>query len=492
MQKKQDRIKKLFVSAKDCEIRYLVRSLGGKLRIGLAEPSVLVALAHAFTLTPNQENWDTSKSKSAPELEAALENAVSIVKQVYSEVPCYDRVIPALLEGGMKQLREACYFTPGIPVKPMLAKPTKGIREVLDRFSELPFTCEFKYDGERAQIHMLEDGTIRIYSRNSENLTPKYPDIIKLLPKVIKPGVTSFVLDTEAVAINRDSKKLMPFQILSTRARKDVKLEDIKVLVCLFAFDCIYLKGECLLQHPMRKRRELLHNSFSEIEHEFRYAQSMDSSDVEEIQTFLQDAITSSCEGLMVKTLDADSTYEPSKRSHKWLKVKKDYLEGLGDSLDLVPIGAYHGKGKRTGVFGAYLLASYDEDTEEYQTICKLGTGFSEAALEQHANFLKEHILASAPSYYQYPDAPGLTPDVWFEPCQVWEVLAADLSISPQHKSAIGLVDENKGIALRFPRFVRIRDDKNPDDATRSSQVAEMYRKQASVSHAVMDDEDDD
>ena len=172
-----------------------------------------------------------------------------------------------------------------------------------------------------------------------------------------------------------------------------------------------------------------------------------------------------------------DATYEPSKRSLNWLKLKKDYMEGCGDSLDLVPIGAWHGKGKRTGVYGAFLLACYDEDTEEFQTICKIGTGFSEVDLETLSKALEPHLIQNPRSYYKYPD--GMVPDLWFDAKLVWEVKAADLSISPTHKAAMGLVDPNKGIALRFPRFLRSRDDKEPEMATSASQVADFYNAQA-------------
>ncbi len=150
------------------------------------------------------------------------------------------------------------------------------------------------------------------------------------------------------------------------------------------------------------------------------------------------------------------------------MKLKKDYLAGVGDSLDLVVVGAYYGKGKRTNVYGAFLLACYDPDSEEYQTICKIGTGFSEEALQSHYDILK-------PLESQKPRGDikigGAKPDIWFEPKIVWEVLTADLSLSPVYTAAQGLADE-RGISLRFPRFIRVRDDKSADDATAPDQVS--------------------
>ena len=142
----------------------------------------------------------------------------------------------------------------------------------------------------------------------------------------------------------------------------------------------------------------------------------------------------------------------------------------MGDSLDLVVVGAFHGRGKRTSVYGAYLLACYNPDTQEYQTICKIGTGFSDEVLESHTKALQPHIISSKKSYYAHP-AGGEQPSVWFEPRFVWEVLCADLSVSPRYQAAIGEVSEGKGISLRFPRFIRVREDKNPEDATTSEQV---------------------
>ncbi|XP_048476960.1 DNA ligase 1 [Rhincodon typus] len=346
MNKKIEVIKGMFVACRHSESRYLIRSLGGKLRIGLAEQSVLAAIAQAVSLTPPQSDnpdlLDAGKGMTAENRKSWIEEKTLLLKQAYCELPNYDLIVPVLLKEGIDELPQHCRLTPGIPLKPMLAHPTKGIGEVMKRFDEAAFTCEYKYDGERAQIHILETGDIHIYSRNQENNTSKYPDIIERLAK-----------------------------------------------------------------------------------------------------------------------------------------LKKDYLDGVGDTLDLVVIGAYHGRGKRTGLYGGFLLACYEEDTEEFQTICKIGTGFKDEELDQHAKFFKDHVIEGPRPYYRWDHL--AEPDHWFDAGQVWEVKCADLSISPVYKAALGLVDEEKGISLRFPRFLRIRDDKKPEDATTSRQVADLYRKQQQV-----------
>ncbi|KAM8927715.1 DNA ligase 1 [Pelodytes ibericus] len=484
MIKKIDIIKGLFVACRLSEARYIARSLGGKLRIGLAEQSVLSSISQAVCLTPPRQEFppavlNAGKGMSSEARKTWIDEQAMILKQTFCQLPNYDVIIPALLEDGIENLPKHCRLTPGVPLKPMLAHPTRGIGEVLKRFEEAAFTCEYKYDGERAQIHILESSDVHIYSRNQENNTSKYPDIISRIPKVKKESVKSCIIDAEAVAWDPEKKQIQPFQILTTRKRKDVDAAEIKVQVCVYAFDMLYLNGESLVKESLLKRRRLLRDSFLETEGEFMFATYMDTSSTDEITEFLDRSIKDSCEGLMVKTLEEDATYEIAKRSHNWLKLKKDYLEGVGDTLDLVVIGAYLGKGKRTGMYGGFLLATYDEESEEYQTICKIGTGFTDEDLEKHYNFLKDHVIESPRCYYRWDNS--TQPDHWFDPIQVWEVKCADLSISPVHKAALGLVEEEKGISLRFPRFIRIRDDKKPEEATNSFQVADLYRKQQQI-----------
>lgn len=424
---------------------------------------------------------------------------------MHSELPSWEVIIPAMVQHGIFHLREHCKLQPGVPLKPMLAKPTKAITEVLDRFENQTFTCEYKYDGERAQIHYVaKDSPIKyassvpkaakgaagglsaIFSRNSEDLSKKYPDILEKLGTWVKEDTKSFVLDCETVAWDLMEKKVLPFQQLMTRKKKDVKTEDVKVKVCVFAFDLLFLNGEAVVEKSLRERRELLHKSFTPIEGEFAFATSMNGQEIDEIQAFLEESVKASCEGLMVKMLDGkESGYEPSKRSRNWLKIKKDYLAGVGDSLDLVVLGGYHGRGKRTGAYGAFLLACYNPNSEKYETVCNIGTGFSDEILETLHSQLKEIIIDRPKPFYDHSKGATHQPDVWFEPRYVWEVKTADLTLSPKYRAACqeGLdASAEKGVSLRFPRLIRVRDDKKPDEATSSRQIAEMYRRQESVS----------
>ncbi|KAG7599912.1 Ribonuclease H domain [Arabidopsis suecica] len=554
--KKKILMKALLVATTDCEPLYLTRLLQDNLRLGFSRQTVLAALGQAAVY--NEEH-----SKPPPNIKNPLDEAATIVKEVFSVLPVYDIIVGALLTSGVWNLPKTCNLTPGVPVRAMLAKATTSVDLILEKFGDTVFTAEYKYDGERAQIHYMEDGTIEIFSRHAERNTGKYPDVALALSRFKKPSVKSFILDCEVVAFNREEKKLLPLQTLSTRAHKNVNVSDIKVGVCVFAFDILYLNGQLLIQENLNIRREILsfkkracgapwrdahrgsmkratrhggearsmmrapymshgrctrrsrraplvesvngapqirkaralarhgawliqgpsvpwcalrHLKLREDPGYFQFATALTSNDIGELQEFLKASIDIGCEGLMIKSLYSNATYEPAKRSNNWLKLKKDYMDSIGDSVDLVPIAAFHGRGKRTGFFGAFLLACYDVDKEEFQSICKIGTGFSDAELQELSSSLCSKVIAIPKQYYQVDD--GLNPDVWLEPTEVWEVKAADLTISHVYRAAIGIVDPDKGISLRFPRLVRVRKDKNPEEATSSDQIAEMYQAQ--------------
>lgn len=468
--KKIKLIKRMLTACQGVEAKFLIRSLESKLRIGLAEKTVLISLSNA--LLRHEQGLDVKPT------DEVVDKAEQSIRDAFCQVPNYEIVINTCLEHGISQLGRHCQLTPGIPLKPMLAKPTKAITEVLDRFQGQLFVSEYKYDGERAQVHLLPDGTMRIYSRNGENMTERYPEI-DIRDFLSSSGTESLILDCEAVAWDKEHNKILPFQVLSTRKRKDVDAKDVKVRVCLFAFDLLCHNGKPLINKSLRERQEELHKVTKPVDGEFRYATKLITANTEELQHFLDQSVKDSCEGLMVKMLDGpESYYEPSKRSRNWLKLKKDYLNGVGDSLDLCVLGAYYGRGKRTGTYGGFLLGCYNQDTGEYETCCKIGTGFSEELLQHLYDRLKPTAMEAPVAFYVYDSAQQ--PDVWFEPSLLFEVLAADLSLSPVYKAGSSQYD--KGISLRFPRFLRIRDDKLVEEATSSEQVIDLYEAQSQLS----------
>jgi DNA ligase-1 len=244
------------------------------------------------------------------------------------------------------------------------------------------------------------------------------------------------------------------------------------------AFDMLLLGASDLMVRQFAERRICLEHSVEPRLAVFELASALTSQDPDEILQFLDESIAQGCEGLMIKS--AESVYEPSKRSTSWLKLKKDYIDGIGDTLDLVPIGAWLGKGKRHGSFGSYLLACYNADKQTFESIARVGTGLSDEDLDTFWTLLNE----TGKCRQQKPEtvlcSPAIKPHVWIVPSSVWEIKAADLTLSPIHSAAQDFV-VGSGVSLRFPRFVRVRDDKGISDATTSRQVMQMYLEQSSV-----------
>ncbi|CAJ0865211.1 9058_t:CDS:2 [Entrophospora sp. SA101] len=522
---KVELVKKLLISCKGEEIKYLTRNLIQNLRIGAVKTTCLIALARAFCLTKPNNLSDLKyqyldvdlKNESKVSINNKLKIAESLLKECYAQHPCYNGIIKCLLEHPLEKILDICHVTIGVPIRPMLGKITKDLLSLFEIFKGKAFNCEYKYDGQRAQIHMGPDGKVLIFSRKLENITDKYPDIVEVIPKICSKDVDSFILDSEVVAI--DSKGgLQNFQTLANRSRKNVDLESITVSVCIFAFDLMHLNGKSLLKSSLRDRRDLLQKNFIQIPERFTFVNQIESSDPEEILDFFKQSKSFPCEGIMIKLLDNNdnsgddgdnnssecgtnsssksltgdlkikrtlnllATYEPDKRLESWLKVKKDYIENTGDSIDVVPIGAWHGNGRKAGWWSPILLAIYNNKTEKFESLCKCISGFSdEFYREMKSHYSKENnnILEDKKWYFDVGEE--LKPDVWFEPSEVWEIKGAIVTISPIYKASIGLIDNSKGLSLRFPRFVKVRNDKSIEDATTSEQIADLYYKQQQV-----------
>ncbi|KAL0801119.1 hypothetical protein Bca101_056295 [Brassica carinata] len=445
------------------------------LRIGAMLRTVLPALGRAIVMN---SFWNChNKEPSENCFKEKLEGVSAAVVEAYNILPSLDVVVPSLMEKDIEFSTSTLSMIPGIPIKPMLAKIANGVQEFIKLFQDKAFTCEYKYDGQRAQIHLLLDGTIRIFSRNGDETTSRFPDLVDVIKQFASPTAETFMLDAEVVATDRNNgNKLMSFQELSTRERgsKDalITTKSIKVEVCVFVFDIMFFNGEQLLALPLRSyipKLLGLKEVFPEPRPGFlEYAKeitvgaegaSLNNQDTLcRINAFLEEAFQSSCERIMVKSLDVDAGYCPTKRSDSWLKVKRDYVDGLGDTLDLVPIGAWHGNGRKAGWFSPFLMACYNPETEEFQSVCRVMSGFSDAFYIEMKEFYSKKILAKKPPYYRT----GETPDMWFPAEVVWEIRGADLTVSPVHSAALGLVHPSRGISVSYSPFGSIRSLLNP------------------------------
>lgn len=483
---KQSVLQGLLFDCNGIEGKYIIRFIQkGNFRIGGAKSITSSALARSLFEIYQPENMTHE----------ALEKTLLKCSHQY---PNYRFIIQALIEGKAsgEYLIKNCRLTSGVPCKPMLAKPTNNINVIFSRLDGKPFTCEYKYDGLRGQIHYT-DGRVVIYSRNLENMTQTYPDVVQNIQQAVKPGVKSFIVDSEIVGIDRETGKILSFQVLMSRNKKNVEIGTIKNQVCVYLFDCLYLDGQILLDRNLQERREHLRKAVGKVENRVDYVVSKEADEVDAIQEFLDESVKMGCEGLMVKTLVENSTYEPSIRSYKWLKLKRDYLDqALSDTLDLVVIGAKFGEGKRTGFYGTILVASFNPESEKYETTTMIGTGFTDEDLKVAYEKLKPLVMNEPHEDVHTKELTGNRKmDVWFKPELVVEVLATDIQISPSYTCGIGDVQPDKGLGLRFPRIIKIRDDKGVDDCTRSSQIVEMYKQQASVMNqqlAAMENEEDD
>ena len=505
---KQRIVEKLLQDARGAEeSRYIVRTLVQNLRIGAVKTTMLIALARAVLYSkPQDASFDIRGRRELAglkkeDLSEVYNNAEEIVKASYARHPNYNDLVPSLLETGVtEEVLVRCGLQLHIPLRPMLGSITRDLSEMLTKLQGRDFTCEYKYDGQRAQVHCDATGKVSIFSRHLEQMTEKYPDLVSLVPEIRGDSVSSFILEGEVVAVDHESGELQPFQVLTNRAKKNVDIADIKVNVCLFAFDLMYLNNEPLLDRPFRERRELLRSLFVEIPNRFTWVKNLDatSADSESVLEFFKSATDTKCEGIMVKVLDNTtspsqstqqdpttekpqrrkpllSTYEPDKRLESWLKVKKDYSTS-SETLDLIPVAGWHGQGRKSQWWSPILLAVTNPQTGTLEAVTKCMSGFTDKFYQSNKEKYSpgSSNVISRPSYVEYVGEP----DIWFEPQEVWEVAFADITLSPTYTAAIGLVSEERGLSLRFPRFLRVREDKGVDEASSGEDLAVLWRKQ--------------
>lgn len=444
-------ISSLLNDATPLEAKFVVKILLGTLRLGIAENTVMDALA--ITFTGKKENREQ------------IENAYNVSSDL-------GKVSLIVATDGIDEIKKfkISMFS---PIRPMLADRVQSEKDVIKKMPKL-FAAEYKLDGERVQIHKQSDKII-LFSRRLENITRYYPDIVENIGKTL--NVNEGVFEAEIVPINENTGEFLPFQELMHRRRK-YKMEQAvsQYPITVNFFDVLYYDKNDCLNLEYSKRRKILErivneNNFSKL------VPVLTIKNENEIEDFLENSINAGCEGLMLKTLTAP--YRAGTRGSNWLKLKREYRNELGDSLDLVVIGAYFGRGRRTGLYGTLLLGTYNPEEDNFPSICKVGTGFTDESLDQLFQILSNKVTLKKNSRI----VSEMEADVWFEPELVLEIVASEITLSPIHKTGLNLIRKDTGFALRFPKFTgKIRYEKAIEDASTDEEVLTLYKGQSKIS----------
>lgn len=480
------------------EARYIIKFIMG-LRLGIADYTVMDALAISFT--GNKSN------------RKILEDAYNVC----SDLGAVAKVVATKGIEAVKTIQITLFK----PIRPMLAERVRTAPEALSRMEGGVAAAEYKLDGERIQVHLgkelyngdnnIRDGgnsssKVELFSRRLENITHQYPDVINAIVSSLKKVAKEAIFESEVVAIDPQTLELRPFQELMHRRRKhEIDKTIAQYPVRLNIFDVLYLDGDDKTSLPYNQRRKILERilqqvaikTSDEVKINKNKHNSSDNSNrgildnnyntsmiqlipqtlvksSEEIEKYMSSAIESGCEGLVLKQLS--SIYKAGSRGYLWTKIKREYRSELADTLDLVIVGALHGRGRRVGKYGALLLACYDHEADIFRSISKVGAGFTDIHLEDFYKKLEKHKIE-----HVHPRVDIITQnmDVWFEPSVVIEVIASEITVSSAYSAAMNSIRKGYGLALRFPKFTgKTRDDKSPEDATTVEEIVEMYKDQ--------------
>ncbi len=439
----------LLSDASPSEAKYIIRTVTGSLRLGIADMTVLDALAVAFG--------------GGKETRKHLERAYNISSDL-------GRVARIVAEEGIEGIKKFKVL-PGEPIRPMLAERLSSSEEILEKLGG-KCIAEYKYDGERVQAHKKKDAVI-LFSRRLENITDQYPDGVEYIRRHVL--AEEAIVEAEAVAIDPTTGEMKPFQELMHRRRKyGIKEAMAEHPISLFMFDVLYVDGKDLTQQPYPIRHKHLEKIIEQTDN-VQVAEYIIAENPQQLEQFFEKTVESGSEGIMCKSVNEDSVYQAGARGWLWIKYKRDYRSEMTDTVDLVVVGAIHGRGKRAGTYGTFLLAAYNPDKDLFETVTKVGTGFTDADLEKLPKLLNKHKIS-----HKHPRVDSsLDVDVWFEPAVVIEIRGAEMTLSPVHTCAMNIIREATGIAIRFPRFTgKYRVDKAAEDATTTEEIVEMYRSQ--------------
>jgi DNA ligase-1 len=448
VERKVQKLSELLAEVGPKEARYIARFVMGRLRLGIGDPTILEALSKAVA----------GDRSLRPDLERA-----------YNLCSDLGLVARTLRERGLEGIR-AFRVRVGNPIRMALAERLPTAEEIIRRLGRC--AVEVKIDGFRCQVHKRGDA-VEIFSRNLERTTPMFPDIVQGVRQQV--AAREAIFEGEAVAVNEETGEIYPFQVTVQRKRKH-GIEEMarEYPLVLYAFDLLYCEGTDYTPEPYQTRRQMLERVVRPGDR-VKLAEMIVTEDPKVVERFFQESIERGLEGIVAKRLDAP--YQAGARGFHWIKLKRSYKGELSDTIDVVLVGYFHGRGSRARFgIGALLGAVYDEQSDTFKTIAKIGSGLSEAEWVRIRELLDGCRVAHRPARVESL----LEPDVWVEPRYVVTVLADEITKSPVH--TCGKRDDEPGYALRFPRVVGwIREDKRPEDANTVREILEMYEMQKKV-----------
>jgi DNA ligase-1 len=421
------------------ETKYLLRIITSTLRVGVQSPTIIEGLALAFT--------DVKENKD-------------YIEKAYALYPDLGEIARILAEKNLEEVKKIS-IEYGTPILSMLAS-----REIYTDFmSRLgsPFVAEYKLDGERLQIHKIGNKII-LFSRRLLDISDQYPDVCQVIRENIRTD--NVIFEGEVVAMDAVYEKMLPFQVLSQRRRKyDIDNITKEIPVCLYVFDLLKIGNESYVDKPFPERRKILEKIVQERD-ELKLVKSVLINSTDELLEFFNKARSEGTEGIMAKSIDNNSIYQAGNRGYKWLKLKS--LEGgkLKDTIDVVIIGAFYGKGRRTGVYGTYIGAVYESENDNYIAFTRFFSGLTDELSETLTKDMEKYIIQKKPSNVICEDKP----DIWLKPEVVMEITGDEITVSDKFAKL--------GFSMRFPVFLRLRPEKGPKDITTTEEIKELYETQ--------------
>ncbi|TXT62815.1 MAG: DNA ligase [Promethearchaeota archaeon] len=421
------------------ETKYLLRIITSTLRVGVSTQTIIDGLAIGFT--GEKENRD-------------------IIEQGYNLHPDLGDVTRILAEKGLDEVKKI-NISYGVPIRMMLASRVP-YGEIIERLGK-PFIAEYKLDGERLQIHKQGD-EITLFSRRLLEISAQYPDVCETIRSNIK--AKNVILEGEVVAMDAFYEKMLPFQVLSKRRRKYEVKETLKEIpVCLFLFELLKLDGEEYISKILPKRRDTLENIIEECD-ELKLVKSQLINSTEQLLEFFNEAREQGTEGIIAKSIKDHSIYQAGNRGFLWIKLKG--LEGgkLKDTIDVVLVGAFYGRGRRSGVYGTYIGAVYDPKQDKYVAFTRIASGWTDEIMNNLMEEMKQYEVSKKPKNVICEDEP----DTWLKPEVVIEIIGDEITLSEKFSSL--------GYSMRFPVFQRFRNDKGPKDVTTVREIENLYETQ--------------